>query len=387
MNGLLALSLLLLSAPGAALLGHVSAPAPAAPKGHATTDWRLEPSFTFDVLCFLNTLSGDEYYLKYYQEEYDKIAPKLTPEAREALASLKHKLKDEGGAIISAFLTLYFSAGDDQTLDDMLATLRAPESLQEKLRVTPYYSEEGWESFLSVQNELQTILAFLKDIHYDAYWRENIQPKVTARIAEIGDTLPQYNIVPAIEAQLGTPLASNQITVYVLYYSQPHGIRITGTRFLTDLAWPFRIVLRNAIHEMMHPPYELAADPTLRATLERLRGDAFLLDKVENHNPSFGYNSLEGFLEEDCVQALEQSVNDRFGLAVDPRKRWTENDDGMHVFAVALYSIMKQENYNEGGESFRDFLVRMIESGKLGPGTIKERHEAFYGEMQSGADP
>jgi hypothetical protein len=51
----------------------------------------------------------------------------------------------------------------------------------------------------------------------------------------------------------------------------------------------------------------------------------------------------------------------------------------MHVFAVALYNVMKQENYNEKRELFRDFLVRMIKSGKLGPGRIKQIYDDFYG--------
>jgi hypothetical protein len=45
-------------------------------------------------------------------------------------------------------------------------------------------------------------------------------------------------------------------------------------------------------------------------TLGSLRADAFLMDKVNNHNPAFGYNTFEGFIEEDCVQALEQIINE-----------------------------------------------------------------------------
>jgi hypothetical protein len=50
-------------------------------------------------------------------------------------------------------------------------------------------------------------------------------------------------------------------------------------RFLTNYSYPFRIVLRNAIHEMMHPPYDLAHDAGLRASLQSLRSDAFLMGK------------------------------------------------------------------------------------------------------------
>ena len=50
----------------------------------------------------------------------------------------------------------------------------------------------------------------------------------------------------------------------------------------------------------------------------------------------------------------------------------------MHVFAVALYDIMKQENYNQRGKIFRDFLTRMIRNGKLAAGKIKAIYDNFY---------
>ena len=164
----------------------------------------------------------------------------------------------------------------------------------------------------------------------------------------------------------------------MLYYSQPHGIKITGTRFLTDEAWPFEIVLRNAVHEMMHPPYDLAHDKELQKAFSQLQTDSLLADKLANHNPDFGYNTFDGFMEEDCVQALEQVINEKFKVAVDPRKRWKASDDGMHVFAVALYSVMKEENFGNGAQSFRDFLVKMINNGKLSSGKIKPLYDKFY---------
>jgi len=169
----------------------------------------------------------------------------------------------------------------------------------------------------------------------------------------------------------------------MLYYSRPHGIKITGTRFITNVDYPFDIVMRNAIHEMMHPPFNLSRDPELKEALDSLRADAFLMDKVLNHNPSFGYNSFEGFIEEDCVQALDQVISEKFKVEVEAHKRWKTNDGGMHVFAIVLYSIMKDEDFNGERESFRDFLTRMIRSGKLKAGNIKPIYDAFYSQRTS----
>jgi hypothetical protein len=348
---------------------------------HSTTEWQIEPSFKFDVLCFLNTATGDSFYLDYYQDEYRRFEPKLTPYVREALTNLKRKIKDENQGIISAFLTLHFSATRDKTLDDMIRTIDNSEMMRNNLKQTPYYSDHDWQIYESVRNDLKTIFSFLKDIQFESYWQDAVLPKVEQKIAEIKKELPKYNVIQEQESLLGFALPSNKITVYMLYYSQPHGIKITGTRFLTDVAWPFKIVLRNAVHEMMHPPYDLPNDDDLRNTLFLLKEDEFLMDKILNHNPAFGYNSFEGFIEEDCVQAMEQIINEKLGVEREAHQRWKESDDGMHVFAVTLYNLMKEENYNQKGGTFRDFLIRMIRSSRLSPGRIREIYDRFYSQQ------
>jgi hypothetical protein len=344
---------------------------------HQSTEWNITSSLAFDAICFLNTLTADSFYLDYYQFEYAKFAPLITPDVKAALDNLKRKVKDEAGGIISADLCLYFSATSDSTIDDLQATLKNSMPMQANLKLTPYYSDDGWNLFESIKSDLDTIFKFYKKINFETYWRDNILPKELAQIDSIEDKIAQFNIVPEIERLLGRPLDSNKITVYMLFYSQPHGIKIIGTRFLTDQAWPFEIVVRNAVHEMMHPPYR-ADDPGLKGALESLKKDDFLMDKVLHHNPSFGYNSFDGFIEEDCVQALDQIINEKLNVAKDARKRWLENDDGMHVFAIALYQVMKAEDYNHQDETFPEFLVRNINNSQLGPGKIKGLYNWFY---------
>ena len=342
------------------------------------TNWKIEPSFKYDALCFLNILTGDPFYLKYYQKEYDKFKPLIIPEAESSLKNIKETLKDKNGRIISAYLCLYFSAVEDSTIDQMLSTLDDTRKLKTNFEKTPYHDEESWKLFMSVNGDLKTVLKFLKAINFDDYWIKNINPIVQKKIDEVKPNLPKYDVIKENEEFLGFKLPSNEITVYMLYYSQPHGIKITGTRFLTDVAWPFKIVIRTAAHEMMHPPYGINHSKKLSDAIESLRKDDFLMGKVKNHNPSFGYNTLEGLVEEDCVQALDEMINEKLGIAWDAHERWKINDDGIHVFAVALYQMMKEENYNSKHEVFSDFLVRMIESGKLAAGTIKDWHEKFY---------
>lgn len=349
-----------------------------AAKSVTKTKWDLVPSFKLDVICFLNTLTGDPFYLDFYKEEYAKFEPKLTPVARTALADLKRKIKDEKQGIISAALAINFSATGDKTLDDMLKTLKNSSKMQDNLRKTPYYNDDDWKLYESVRPDLKVIFQFLKKIRFDAYWKTDILPKVNKRISEIRNELTHFDVVSEVEDHLGFQLPSDQITVYVLYYTKPHGIKVTGMRFLTDEAWPIKIVVRNAGHEMMHPPYDLKNDKELVDLLNSLKNDEFIMDKVNNHDRSFGYNTFEGLIEEDTVQAIEQLINEKFKIENEAHQKWKESDDGIHVFAVALYSVMKQENFPENHETFRDFLVRIFRTGKLSSGRIKPIYDGFY---------
>ncbi|MFZ0479113.1 MAG: hypothetical protein WAL71_08170 [Terriglobales bacterium] len=345
---------------------------------HATTEWDLRPSFMFDTLCALNFLSGDKYYLTFYQSDYDRLFPKLRPKERASFASLKHRIKDQNGGLISAQLALYFSATDASSLDDMIRVVRDSSAMKQKLQATSYYSDDGWRVYEESRGDLLTAFKALKRIHFEADWEKQAMPRVEKARAAIAQDLPKYNVIPSVESVLGVPAPSNRITVYLLYYSEPHGIKITGTRFLTHYSYPFRIVLRNAIHEMMHPPYDSAHDAALRSSLESLRADAFLMDKVEHHNPSVGYNSLGGLEEEDCVQALEQILAEPLGMGGDPHRYWKEQDGGIHLLAVALYTLMKQERFLDNHEAFPAFLNRMIRSGALSNGRIEQINRAFF---------
>lgn len=341
------------------------------------TKWNLSPSFKFDLCCFLNILTGDPYYAEHYPAETNPVKEYQTPKIDEAIASLYQKLKRDNGIIISAWLCLYFSAINGEELDDMIRAVKEPDELKSAFKKTPYYSPESWDIFLSVKEELLVIFEFLKQNDFKKYWSENILPRIEKRIDIEKAGIDKYDVIAHNELMLGAKLPSDTITVYMLYYNRPHGIKITGMRFITSIQWPFEITIRTSAHEMMHPPYDYKNDEELRSVIESFRSDEFVMDKVNNHNKSLGYNELEGLFEEDCVQSMDQIISERLGVSVDACKRWQESDEGIHVLAIALYRIMKEENYGTGSERFRDFLIRTVRSGKLRPGGIKEYYDRF----------
>jgi hypothetical protein len=340
------------------------------------TDWQLAPSLKYDALCILNALSGDPYYLRYYQADYDHFHPLFTPQEQAAFVQLKSIIKDQGQEIISAKLALYFSVVNDETLAAMVQTAHDSSRMESALRKTSYWNADSWQNYQASRAALEIALRALIRVGFPDYWAANAQPRIKKRIAELSGDLPKYDVIPVIEGYLGFPLPSHSIQVYLLAYSEPHGIRITGLRFLTHLSYPFPIVLHNAIHESMHPPYR-AEDPNVHDAIDLLGKDPTIMDRVQHHDPSFGYNTSAGYIEEDSVQALEQLVSEKFGVSHNPCKYWKEQDGGMHVLAAALYAGYKAAQ-SENPEPYSRWFVHAVGSGLLRGNSLTHTIQSFF---------
>ena len=332
----------------------------------------------YDALCLLNVLSGDPYYLHYYQAEYDHLHPMFTPAENAAFVELKHVIKDDGGGIVSARLALYYSVVNDETLPEMIRTAHDSSAMKAELKKTSYWDEGEWNTYDKARPALEAALRALDRVGFRAYWKKSAAPGIERRIAELSPDLSKYNIIPVIERYLGFSLPSRTITVYLLAYSEPHGIRITGLRFLTHESYPFRIVLHNAIHEPMHPPYD-ANDPKVRHAIDLLSKDPLIVDKVTHHDASFGYNTPAGYIEEDSVEALEQIVAEQFGVGRNAREYWKEQDGGIHVLAAAIYVGYKAA-VQHSSMTYSEWFVHAVQDGELRGDKLKATVKQFFSQ-------
>src|SRR5262245_32492752 len=162
---------------------------------HNVTHWKLTPSFVFDTLCWINVLTGDPFYVRYYPQDYESFKQHLTPAAIQALAGLKTKVKEQRQTIISALLCLVFSAPSDQTLADLLNTVEDSSRMYKEFKQSPYYDEEDWQCYESIRSELRTLLLFLQEMGFEEYWRTMILPRVEQRIGELQEELAPFNVI------------------------------------------------------------------------------------------------------------------------------------------------------------------------------------------------
>lgn len=339
---------------------------PAFPAVSATrTHWTVRGSEGFDALCFLGPLSGKEFYTQYYQAELAAFLPKFSPAAREALARLQ-AVADGKGQLLGPGLCTVFSGGPDATLDDLIKALETAEtSLLPTLRASLYWDEGDWATFLAGRPDLRILLTGMRDAGFPQLRRRFLGDHLGKRTPELREHLAGLDVIAEQERLLGHRLDPS-IEVILLWFSQPHGIRIQGQRFLTYVDYPDRIVLRNAAHEILHPPFPLEG-PAAKAALAVLAKDPLLTRVLAEHNPDSGYNQLDGLLNEDTVQALDQIICERLGFAVPPAKRWADSDEGMHILAAGLYGLLKAEGYDKTGGKIDRWMLEAAHTGKLAP--------------------
>lgn len=333
------------------------------------TQWHVRTSEGFDAICFLGPLSGDDFYSRYYRHELAAFLPRLKQTTRDIIVRLYRTAQKNGGLLGPDLCTL-LSGGKDATLADIMTSLQAPDALvKPHYRQSPYWDEPSWQAFLAMRADLFAVFEDMTAAGFSRFRNRYVAPRAAMRLPELRKRLSGIDTIAEQEKLLGRKFPSPSIEIILLYFSKPHGIRIQGQRFLTHLDYPDEIVIRNADHELMHPPFD-EHSAQIKAVLAVLSRDPLLERIVKRHDRHFGYNSLEGLLNEDTVQALEQFINERFGVSVPPAKRWTEADNGMHVLAAGLYGLLKADGYERTGGNIQTWLYGAARSGLLAPASL-----------------
>ena len=346
---------------------------------HEITEWEIKLSVKNEALCFLNALLGDPYYLNYYQRDYNYFSKLFTPEVERALKNL-YMVRRVSGMILSASLTYLFSVDDDESLGGLLKAMDDSASIFEKHRetgVTINWVQQVLYNF-TVKRNLKTVIEFLIANDFEGYWKDRFLATLNHKSATLTEYLKDKDIIPVIEKRLGFPLSNGKITLYLLYFNEPHGISLVGTKFITGQAYPADLILRNAIHEMMQPPLDFK-DLEFRAVLRKWNTGDFPIKQVREHYPEYGYNTYNSFVEENLVDALEIFVAQEIGMGIDTETYFSTHDGGMDVLAMAIFAAMKAENFATADESYLEFLVR-ISRTRLTPGKIEEGYREFLGK-------
>lgn len=356
------------------------------------THWSLGPSEAMDAICLLNLLRGDPFYLRFAKDAYDLESVRLGAPERAALAHLGETLR-AAGHIPSAQLALVFSASGAETVRDLLEVTRDDArwaAMLDAYRRSPQGDGDDAHDVIAVRADLRHLFDWLLATNFPERWRASQVPKIESTIAQNASRFAAADIVGWNEQVLGHPLNADPVRSDLLAYVRPHGIRVTGWHFLTDISFPTELMIKIAIHELLHPPFARTGE--LADRLSAFEQDPFFQQILREHDPSFGYTTARGLTEEDCAEAIDVFVSEQHGFLtspvthqhVDGASFFREHDYGMHVLAFVIYSRMKRADWKHW-PGFEAFLLGLLRDGTLANGTLKDVFEATEGHYAVGA--
>jgi hypothetical protein len=332
------------------------------------TRWKVRASEGFDALAFLGPLAGGELYLPYYKADAELFAPRLPQRMRADIPALWKEARAANFGLLGPSLSVIFSSGHDANLQAMIAAVSTPESsLLPAYRASPYWAESDWRWFVAVAPRLKAVFEAMRAADF-AGFRAERAGDVERRIGELGRSLDGFDVIRVQEKMTGRTF-DPQIEVVLLQFCKPHGIKVQGQTFLQAADWNIGITVRNAAHEMLHPPIPMDG-PVATAVLQALAKDPLFTRIVRDHDPRWGYTTLEGILNEDLVQALDQLISEALGVARNPADRWRKSDDGIHVLAGAFYGMLRDDKWADTGGSIEPWLDKAVRTGRLAPARL-----------------
>lgn len=344
--------------------------AAAAKVATSKTRWKVRASEGYDALAFLGPLSGTALYQTYYGDDAAAFGSRLPDATRSEITRLWNDARDQGFGLFAPKLSnLVSGAGGDASLDTLLAVLRAREQrIRPSYQASQYWDEKEWQWFDGAAPRIIAVITALRDAGFAAFRREHAGRELESRIAPLQEFLGGYDVVKWQEKLTGRTFDPT-IEIVLLQFSKPHGVKMQGQTFLQSADYDVALTVRIAAHEMLHPPVDMkgAAAKAALATLER---DTLLTKIVREHDPGFGYTTLEGLFDEDLTEALDQLICEALGVARNPADRWHKSDDGMHVLAAGLYGLLRQDRWVDTGGSIEDWLANTVRNGRLSPAVL-----------------
>lgn len=329
------------------------------------TRWKVRTSQGFDAIAFLGPLSGGELYTEYYAQEAAEFGSRLSGEMRAEIVRLWKAATTDGFGLLGPNLALLLSTdGNDATIDTVLRAIRnRQEHVRPKYRSSSYWNENDWKWFDGAAPRLERVFAAMREAGFAQYWVERAGSDLPMRAGEVERGLSGFDVVTWQEKLTGR-VFDPTIEIVLLQFSKPHGIKVQGQTFLQSVDYDTATTVRIAAHEMLHPPVPMDGTAA-KAALDVLASDSLIPRIVREHDPRWGYTTLEGMFNEDLCQALDQLISEALGVARNPADRWRKSDDGMHVLAAGFYGLLRQDRWTDTGGNIEAWLAEATRRGRL----------------------
>jgi len=312
-------------------------------------------SYNLDILCLLNTLTADGYYTKRHKEVFDAWYHRLSDAVKQKMHEwvLKH-----GNATISPTITLLISSLADFNNRSLIEMLGEFDEIKQSMKKTPYiFEKEKFEELFSwFSSTVIPLVSELEEKGFREYWEQNWLPKIQKKCTEIDSRLIDFKMDQVL--QPFGDIANTDCIIYLCAFTDPLGIKLCGNNLITDIRYSLDIILSNATHEIFHPPYN---QDKIRDNVQFLFDKPWVKKAFDNQSPNSGYSTMEGFIEENIVEALGIYIAVKLGACIEPYEYFKNHDGGSHVVSPHFYKYLC-ENKKVQAQSFEDYFIEFVSS-------------------------
>ena len=342
-------------------------------------------SYTADLIQFLSVLTGQEFYVREHRDAFTAWHPRLSASADGALAEVLTLLESPylGPAVILPLSAVPgFAAMPPQ---DLLAD---PELSERHFRRSTYYDagraeREGFSArHRRVCLLLLEVVQELEALGFGAYWEAERAPAIEASAADLQRTLDavEFDLARAVADLLGpsvTHRPADAITLILCSFVAPHGVKVCGPVFLADIRYPHPNTVRQALHELFHPPYR---EDEVAAELAALSADPLVQSSFDAQDPVYRYGTLSGWIEDNVVEAMAHLFAREAGFADDPVARsHIEPIKGDYKLGAVLLAYM-QRIPKRPAETFAAYFRRLVATMPVGQ--LEREHAGLSGSLR-----
>ncbi|HEX3021424.1 MAG TPA: hypothetical protein VHP81_03425 [Lachnospiraceae bacterium] len=311
-------------------------------------------SYNLDLLCFLNVLTNDEYFVSRYREDYDQFYPKLKNETRSSMERLVEAWKSP---ILSPKLTLMISSLENFNERDVKEMLQSFDEIKQQMAKTPYgeTDEEYNVLFKHATSTLIPVIEELEELRFKEYWLKDRLPIIIDKCKELDTYFEDFNLEAYINQYKS--IGDEDIVVYMCTFAKPYGIRLCGNVLISDCTYRKETVLANVTHEVYHPPYEYSK---VSKYVDQLSQKGWVMDAFKKQDPLSGYSTMEGFIEEHIVEALGTYIVYQLGVEKAPYEYFKNHDGGSHVISPYFFKYL-QENKRKPNQTMDEYFIHFVE--------------------------
>ncbi len=329
----------------------------------------IKPSYSFDLLNLLNVLTGDEFYTSRHTDDFSRFGEMLSATSKDRI---ERAVALNESAMLGPSLCLYVSAVPDFESARVIDLLSDAERIRGCYSGYSYYQEGDWPTAREIISLCWPVIEEVEASGFGDYWQQHHLPHILQCREGLQPFVDRFHLDGEIDAMLGSGQAPDEITLYLGGLASPHGMKLCGPRFVSDASYPNEITVNTAIHEMFHPPYN---PERLRGELEALALDPLLQQSFAGQNPKMRYGTIEGFIEENVVDAMMASISHKLGLMDDAPRFFDQHDEGSHKFSVILLDAF-QRYPKDPTQRFEDYFRGLVQ--KLPVGSLDGEYQALH---------